>query len=40
MKKYIKPEIEVIEINASDVLTTSSGTETPSYEENDGIWDW
>ena len=38
MKNYINPEIEVVEINTSDVLTTSPGTETPWYEENDGIW--
>lgn len=39
MKNYTNPEIEVVEINASDVLTTSPGTETPAYDENDGIWD-
>ena len=39
MKVYITPEIEVVEVNASDVLTTSPGTETPWYEESDGIWD-
>ena len=38
MKKYMNPEIEVVEINTSDVLTTSPGTETPWYEENDGSW--
>ena len=39
MKKYINPEIEVVEVNTSDVITTSPGTETPRYEESDGIWD-
>ena len=39
MKKYINPEIEVVEISVNDVITTSPGTETPGYEENDGIWD-
>ncbi len=39
MKNYINPEIEVVEINTSDVLTTSPGTETPWYEENDGSWE-
>ena len=39
MKKYINPEIEVVEINASDVLTTSPGTETTPKDDNDGIWD-
>ncbi len=35
----MNPEFEFVEINISDVLTTSPGTETPWYEENDGIWD-
>ena len=39
MKKYINPEFEVVEINASDVITTSLGVETPWYEESDGIWE-
>ena len=39
MKKYINLEIEVIEVQTSDVITTSPGTETPWYEENDGIWE-
>lgn len=39
MKNYKDPEIEVIEVEASDVLTTSPGTETPWYEENDGSWE-
>ena len=42
MKKYMNPEIEVVELNASDVITTypaKEGTETPWYEESDGIWD-
>ena len=39
MKKYINPEIKVVEIQANDIITTSPGTETPKYEENDGIWD-
>ena len=39
MKKYINPQIEVIEIDLSDVITTSSGTETTPKDENDGIWD-
>ena len=38
MKKYVTPEIEVLEVNASDIIVTSPGTETPLYEENDGIW--
>ena len=39
MKKYMNPEIEVVEINASDILATSPGTETPWYEETDGSWE-
>ena len=39
MKKYMNPEIEVVEIQVNDILTTSPGTETPWYEESDGIWD-
>ena len=39
MKKYMNPEIEVVEINVSDILTTSPGTETPWYEETDGSWE-
>ena len=39
MKKYINPEIEVVEVETADIITTSSGIETPLYEENDGIWD-
>ena len=39
MKKYINPEMEIIEVNASDVITTSPGTETTPKDEQDGIWD-
>ena len=39
MKNYINPEIEIIEIESSDIITSSPGTETPPYEENVGIWD-
>ena len=40
MKKYSIPEIEVVELEADDVITTSLGTETPWYEESDGIWEF
>ena len=40
MKKYLNPEIEVVELEANDVITTSPGTETPWYEESDGIWEF
>ena len=39
MKNYIKPEFEVVELQNSDIITTSPGTETPWYEENDGVWE-
>ena len=39
MKNYIKPEYEVVELQNSDIITTSPGTETPWYEENDGVWE-
>ena len=38
MKNYIDPKIEIIEVKSADIITTSPGTETPWYEENDGIW--
>ena len=39
MKKYINPEIEIVEVFAEDIITTSPGTETTPKDENDGIWD-
>ena len=39
MKKYISPEIDIAEIEATDVITTSPGTETTPKDDNDGIWD-
>ena len=39
MKKYITPGLELIEICATDVITTSPGTESPRYDESDGIWE-
>ena len=40
MKRYFAPEIEIVELEANDVITTSPGTETPWYEESDGIWEF
>ena len=40
MKKYINPELEVIELENEDIITTSIGTETTPKEDNDGIWDF
>ena len=39
MKNYVNPEFEIVKLSTDDVLTASPGTETPWYEENDGIWD-
>jgi hypothetical protein len=39
MKKYLNPEIEIVELSAEDIITTSPGTETTPKDENDGIWD-
>ena len=42
MKSYINPEIEIVKLSIDDVITTSpakEGTETPWYEESDGIWE-
>ena len=39
MKKYINPELEIIELKANDIITTSPGTETTPKDESDGIWD-
>ena len=39
MKKYTNPKLELIELNADDIITTSPGTETTPKDEGDGIWD-
>lgn len=39
MKKYTNPEIDMIELEVNDVITTSPGTETTPKDEGDGIWD-
>jgi hypothetical protein len=31
--------LEVINVGECDIITTSPGTETPTVEETDGIWD-
>ncbi len=36
---YETPNFEMIYIRDNDVITASPGTETPWYEENDGIWE-
>ena len=39
MRKYDNPALEMIKLDASDIITTSPGTETTPKEDNDGIWD-
>ena len=39
MKSYLKPELELIKLNTSDIITTSPGTETTPKDEDGGIWD-
>ena len=39
MRKYINPELEMIELEKDDIITTSPGTETTPKDDNDGIWD-
>ena len=39
MRKYLNPELELIELEKSDIITTSPGTETTPKDETDGIWD-
>ena len=38
MKRYDMPEIEIIKIDYSDVITTSPGTSGPVVDEDDGSW--
>ena len=40
MKKYLNPDIEIVEIDTTDIITTSPGTETTPKGDNDGIWDF
>ena len=39
MKVYNNPEIEIVELEKTDIITTSPGTETTPKDESDGIWD-
>ena len=39
MRKYNNPELEIIELEVNDIITTSLGTETTPKDDNDGIWD-
>ena len=39
MEKYTNPELEIIELEVNDIITTSLGTEATPKDDNDGIWD-
>ena len=39
MKKYTSPELDLVLVPTSDVITASPGTETTPQPDNDGIWD-
>ena len=39
MKIYTNPDIEILQLKASDIITTSPGTETTPKDECDGVWD-
>ena len=39
MKNYTTPKMEMIELENSDIITESPGTETTPKDESDGIWD-
>ena len=39
MKKYNIPNLEIVDIEINDIITTSPVTETTPKEDNDGIWD-
>ena len=40
INKYANPEIEIVKLSSEDIITSSPGTETPPYEESDGIWEF
>ena len=39
MKKYISPKAEVINQEKQDIITAYAGTETPIYDELDGVFE-
>ena len=38
MKNYITPELEMLNLTNSDIIT-NSGTETTAVENTEGVWD-
>ena len=39
MKRYESPNLLVVKLDESDIITASPGTETTPKDESDGIWD-
>ena len=39
MERYENPIIELIEIDVTDIISTSPGTETDIMDEADGSWE-
>ena len=39
VKEYVAPAFDAVELEASDIITTSPGTETTPKDETDGVWD-
>ena len=39
MERYENPIIELIEIDVTDIISTSPGTETDIMDETDGSWE-
>ena len=39
MKKYYSPDVDIIKIGVTDIITTSTGTETTPLDEEDGNWE-
>ena len=40
MKNYVSPELEVVSVNDTDVITTSIGTESPKVGKTEYISFW
>ena len=39
MKKYVFPDVQVINPEEADIITASPGTETSIYDYPDGTWE-
>lgn len=40
MKKYVSPEVEIVTVDQSDVITTSPTVETPEVDLGYGTYNW